>query len=61
VLSWTNDYAPTMVAEQTTGLLATWSTLTNSPSLASSNVWVVVLPLTGVIPGSLRSAAAFGL
>ena len=45
ILSWTNDYAPTMVAEQSADLLSTWSALTNSPVLTSSNVWIVTIPL----------------
>lgn len=45
LLQWTNDYAPTMVAEQSTNLLSVWSPLTNQPTLTTSNTFAVTLTL----------------
>jgi endonuclease I len=36
-LYWTNDYLPTMVAEETTNLTATWSTIADAPGLTNNN------------------------
>ena len=42
VLSWPADYAPTMLAEQTTNLSSTWTRVTNAPAL-TTNTWTVAI------------------
>lgn len=44
VLLWTNA-PPAMVAEQSVGLGFAWTSVTNTPSLTSSNAWAIGLPL----------------
>jgi hypothetical protein len=43
-LTWTNE-APAMSAEQSTGLAAAWTAVTNAPALTASNTWMIVLPV----------------
>lgn len=49
-LTWTNE-APAMVAEQAIGFAEEWTMLTNTPTLTTSNTWMVVMP---VEPGGTR-------
>lgn len=42
VLSWPANFAPAMVAEQSTNLLNNWSGVTNAPAL-NSNTWTVTV------------------
>lgn len=43
-LTWTND-APVMLAEQCLSVGLSWTAVTNSPALTSSNIWWLSLPL----------------
>ena len=43
VLGWTNDYAPTMVIEDSTSPGSAWLMVTNTPTLINSN-WTSTLP-----------------
>jgi endonuclease I len=55
-LSWTNDYAPTFVFDESSNLGAAWMTLTNAVVLTSTNTWTIALP-----PGGERHFYRFRL
>ena len=41
VLQWTNDYAPSVVVEQSTNVAAAWVALTNAPGLTATNTFAL--------------------
>ena len=43
-LAWVNE-GPTVVAEESGALDATWTEVTNAPSLTASNTWTITVPL----------------
>jgi len=46
-LSWANDYAPSVVVEQSAGATSVWSVVTNTPGLTSTNSWAITVPMQG--------------